>query len=105
MQHLGDSVSLSCSAGGSPLPKVKWFKEGRPITTTTVPDGNGVTESKLVILGFQPSDAGKYACLFYNDKNDTAEATTSIGKHIIHLKAFSHATHGSNPCSSPFEDS
>ncbi|XP_022799707.1 sushi, von Willebrand factor type A, EGF and pentraxin domain-containing protein 1-like [Stylophora pistillata] len=78
VQHVGDSVSLSCSAGGSPLPKVKWFKEGRPITTTTVLDGNGVTESELVIHGFQPSDAGKYACLFYNDKNDTAEATTSI---------------------------
>ncbi|RMX42517.1 hypothetical protein pdam_00024433 [Pocillopora damicornis] len=31
VRHVGDTVTLNCSAGGSPLPKVMWFKGGRRI--------------------------------------------------------------------------
>ena len=78
VQHVGDSVSLRCSAGGSPLPKVKWFKDGRRVMSTAVSQGNGLINSEFVINRFKPSDAGNYMCLFYNDKNGTAEANTSL---------------------------
>ena len=51
-QNVGDTVKLNCSAGGV-----------------------------LVIRGFQPRDVAIYKCIFYNEKNVTAEANTSLGIH------------------------
>lgn len=48
-------------------------------------DGNDLLKSGVVIRSFQPGDAGAYTCLFYNDKNMTAEATTTLSmyKHFV----------------------
>ena len=79
VQHVGDTVQLNCSAGGSPLPKVTWFKDGRRVFSRTVYDGNGLIKSEMVIHRFKPSDWGIYTCLFYNGKNMTAESKTNLG--------------------------
>ena len=42
IQNVGDTVKLNCSAGGSPLPKVTWFKDGQRIVPTAVLDGNNL---------------------------------------------------------------
>ena len=76
--NVGDSVKLNCSARGSPLPKVKWFKDGRRAIATAMHDGKDLIKSEIVIDRFKPSDAGNYTCLFYNDKNETAEANTTL---------------------------
>ena len=78
VQNVGDTVRLNCSAGGSPLPKVMWFKDGRRHVSRGVNDGNDLINSEIVIHRFKPIDAGIYTCLFYNDKNGTAEANTSL---------------------------
>ena len=78
VQNVGDTVRLNCSAGGSPLPKVTWLKDRRRIISRVVNDGNDLIKSEIVIHSFRPSDAGIYTCLFYNDKNVTAEANTSL---------------------------
>ena len=78
VQNVGDTVRLNCSAGGSPLPKVTWLKDRRRIISRAVNDGNDLIKSVIVIHRFKPSDAGIYTCLFYNDKNVTAEANTSL---------------------------
>ena len=75
---VGDTVRLNCSAGGSPLPKVTWFKDGRRGISASVQDGDDFIKTELVIRHFKPSDAGIYTCVFYNDKNVTAEAKTSL---------------------------
>ena len=82
VQNVGDTVSLNCSAGGSPLPKVTWLKDGRVIPTA-VHDGNDLIKTEFVIYRFKPSDAGIYTCLFYNDKNVSVEANTSLSMLII----------------------
>ncbi|KAL9961652.1 hypothetical protein ACROYT_G030640 [Oculina patagonica] len=76
--NVGDSVKLNCSARGSPLPKVKWFKDGRLVSSVEVQDGKDLLKSEYVVHGFEPNDTGTYTCLFYNDKNTTAEANTSL---------------------------
>ncbi|XP_078383091.1 uncharacterized protein LOC144665680 isoform X1 [Oculina patagonica] len=76
--NVGDSVRLNCSARGLPLPKVKWFKDGRHVSSMEVQDGNDLLKSEYVIHRFEPNDTGIYTCLFYNDKNTTAEANTSL---------------------------
>lgn len=85
MQRIGESVNLSCSAGGTPLPKTQWIKDGRRVKSTAEHHGNGLIRSELVIHQFKPNDAGNFTCLFYNDKNATAEASTVLGKYIKYL--------------------
>ena len=84
VQNIGDSVRLNCSARGLPLPKVKWFKNGR-IISTTVHEENDLMKSEVVTVRFKPSDAGIYTCLFENDKNGTAEANTNLGMSIVYF--------------------
>ena len=80
VRNVGDTVKLNCSARGLPLPKVKWFKDGRRVVSKTKHDVTDIIESEFVIHAFKPSDAGIYKCLFYNDKNGTAEANTTLSK-------------------------
>ena len=78
VQRVGDTVKLNCSAGGSPLPKVTWFKNGRRVSSRAANDGNGLITSEMVIHRFKPSDSGIYTCLFYNRKNMTVESNTNL---------------------------
>lgn len=78
VQRIGESVNLSCSAGGTPLPKIQWIKDGRRVKSTAEHHSNGLIRSELVIHQFKPNDAGNFTCLFYNDKNATAEANTVL---------------------------
>ncbi|KAL9961667.1 hypothetical protein ACROYT_G030659 [Oculina patagonica] len=78
VSNVGDSVKLNCSARGSPVPKVAWFKDGRRVNSTAIHDGKDLIESEFVIHHFEPNDSGTYTCLFHNDKNGTAEANSTI---------------------------
>ena len=85
VRHVGDTVTLNCSAGGSPLPKVMWFKRGRRINFRVMNDGINLISSEVVIHGFKPSDSGNYSCVFYNDKNVTTESNTTMSmSHFVH---------------------
>ena len=86
VQKLGDTVRLNCSAGGSPLPKIMWLKDGRKVHSLVVHGGIDLTESELTINHFKPTDAGMYTCLFYNEKNATADAKTSLSMFFVLLK-------------------
>ena len=83
VQNVGDTVKLNCSAGGSPLPKVTWFKDGRRIISRAVNDGSDLIKTEIVIHHFKPIDAGIYTSVFYNDKNVSAEAKTSLSMSIV----------------------
>lgn len=78
VQNVGDSVKLNCSASGSPLPDVKWFKDKNNVIPMASNEGKDSIRSEVVILRFKPSDAGNYTCVFQNDKNGTAIASTSL---------------------------
>ena len=80
VQNVGDTVKLNCSAGGAPLPRVKWLRDGKRVYSTAVFHEHNRIRSELVIRGFQPRNAAIYKCIFYNEKNVTAEASTSLGK-------------------------
>ena len=97
VQNVGDTVKLNCSARALPLPKVKWFKDGRLVISKVKHDVTNVIKSQLVIHRFKPSDAGIYKCLFYNDKNGTAEANASLtlancGEPDVPMKGQKHGS-------------
>ena len=78
VSNVGDSVKLNCSARGSPLPKVKWFKDGRLVISKAKHGGSDLLTSEFVIHHFKPSDAGIYICKFYNEKDGIAEGNTTL---------------------------
>ena len=77
VQEVGDYITINCSANGSPLPEVKWLKDGRVISESGY-NVQDLTMSKFIITSFKPSDIGLYTCRFYN-KHNTTEATTNVG--------------------------
>ena len=79
MKNVGDFVNLTCSASGSPLPDVKWFKDGQHVLPAAVQRRKDIIKSELIIHHFKPSDAGVYTCLFHNDRNARAKASTNLG--------------------------
>ncbi|KAG9483371.1 hypothetical protein GDO78_009341 [Eleutherodactylus coqui] len=59
-------IELECYVTGTPIPTIRWLKNGIPIDT-----GGGVhiqsNEQKLVILQSESSDSGLYECLAKNE--------------------------------------
>ena len=74
-----ESLRVSCSARGSPLPTVTWYKND-----VRAPVRNNVTDdeftSELVISEFQPADQATYKCVARNVYNNTVESSTKICK-------------------------
>ncbi|KAM7427694.1 hypothetical protein ABFA07_021217 [Porites harrisoni] len=77
VSSIGASVRVNCSARGSPLPKIMWYKNN-----VSVPVINNVTKdevaAELVIGQFQPSDQATYTCVARNVYNDEVKTTTKI---------------------------
>ena len=83
VQNIGDSVKLNCSARGSPLPKVKWLKDKNNVIPMATQDDKDSVRSEIHIARFKPNDSGNYSCVFQNDKNGTATASTSLSRWIM----------------------
>jgi len=78
--NIRESLRVRCSAKGSPLPTVTWYKKN----DVSVPIINKVTAdeftSELVIGEFQPADQATYKCIARNVYNNTVETSTRICK-------------------------
>lgn len=81
VSSIGASVRVNCSARGSPVPKIRWYKNN-----VNVPVINNVTKdevtAELVIGQFQPSDQATYTCVARNVYNNEVKTTTKIGKAL-----------------------
>ena len=77
-----EALRVNCSAKGSPLPTVTWYKND-----VNVPVINKVTAdeftSELVISEFQPADQATYRCVARNVYNNTVETSTKICKSTL----------------------
>jgi len=78
VKNVGDNVKLNCAARGSPLPKVNWFKDKTKVISSATYDEKNSIRSEILINRFMPSDAGNYRCVFENEKNGTATASTIL---------------------------
>ena len=75
-----ETLRISCSAKGSPLPTVTWYKNDFNVINVM----NNVTKdeftSELVINAFQPEDQGTYSCVARNVYNDTVNTNSRVCK-------------------------
>ncbi|KAK7869432.1 hypothetical protein R5R35_008161 [Gryllus longicercus] len=68
-----DTLDLKCKVDGSPIPKVKWFKDGEPlepsehVKISVSPDGS----VRLVIDNVVPTDCGAYKLVATNKNGET----------------------------------
>lgn len=69
-----DTLDLKCKLDGSPIPKVKWFKDGEPLEADghvqliAQPDGS----VRLLIENVKPTDCGAYKLVAENPNGTTA---------------------------------
>ena len=86
----GENATLSCSASGTPVPVITWWRNdtdgnqtqisGEYFVVTTFQ--NGENTSVLTLLHAQPSDAGTYVCRVENvfDTVETSAVLVVYGK-------------------------
>ena len=77
-----ESLRVSCSAKGSPLPTVTWYKNGVNVSVINKVTADEFT-SELVIGEFLPADQATYRCVARNVYNDTVETSTRICKSTL----------------------
>lgn len=79
VSRIRESLRLNCSAKGSPLPAVTWYKNdvSMPVINNVA---NDEFTSELVIAKFQPEDQATYRCVARNVYNDTVETSSRICK-------------------------
>ena len=73
-----DNVTLSCSAGGNPVPTISWTKNGSPINTVAYSSISFSEDKKqLNIMNVSRIDSGEYRCVANNSVgNATSDAAT-----------------------------
>lgn len=70
----GEPLELKAKVDGSPIPAVKWFKNGEEIKPSqhikieALPDGT----VKLTIDTVKPTDCGAYKCIAYNPNGESS---------------------------------
>ncbi|XP_046661140.1 obscurin isoform X2 [Homalodisca vitripennis] len=70
----GDPLELKAKVDGSPMPSIKWLKDGEPLVPServkivVAPDGS----VKLSIDNMQPADCGAYKLLAINDNGESS---------------------------------
>ena len=77
-----ESLRVSCSAKGSPLPTVTWYKNDVNVSVINKVTADEFT-SELVIGEFLPADQATYRCVARNVYNDTVETSTRICKSTL----------------------
>lgn len=72
----GEKLELKAQTSGSPIPDVKWYKDGEPISpnddhikTTHLPDGT----IKLEIDKVSPTDSGAYKLVLTNPVGENVD--------------------------------
>ena len=80
---IGEEHRVYCSARGSPLPTVTWYKNDVSVSVINKVTADEFT-SELVIGQFQPADQAIYKCVARNVYNDTIETSTRICKSLFY---------------------
>ena len=74
-----EPVRINCSATGSPLPKITWYKYNITLPANIYINDDEVT-SELLIGQPKPSLQNTYTCVARNLYNNEVKTTTKIGE-------------------------
>uniref|UniRef100_H0ZLV6 Papilin n=1 Tax=Taeniopygia guttata TaxID=59729 RepID=H0ZLV6_TAEGU len=77
---VGQNIQLVCKTGVSPLSRVEWMKNSRPIFSDR---HTYQSDSSLVISHVQPEDAGTYTCLTSDGRMESRQIQLQITGEFI----------------------
>ena len=80
-----EPIRINCSATGSPLPKITWYKNNITLPANIYVNDDEVT-SELVIGQPKPSLQITYTCVARNLYNDELKTSTKIGKVYLEMQ-------------------
>ena len=90
VKSLQDTVSLNCTAAGSPSPTMHWEKNGINIPRSEVKvKGINLVKSELVLKHFAPNQSDVYTCVAKNTLSRNINEKTKVGKFFKTILACS----------------
>ncbi|GFY67319.1 protein turtle [Trichonephila inaurata madagascariensis] len=87
---VGESVTLSCEAIGTPLPVISWSKDNLPLQPSP---SIQITATELRINNIQQSDIGDYLCVAANKEGKVNALTKVIVAGKILFAIFKNINH------------
>ncbi|XP_064569860.1 papilin isoform X1 [Zonotrichia leucophrys gambelii] len=75
---VGQNIQLVCKTGMSPLSRVEWMKNSRPISSDR---HTYQSDSSLVISHVRPEDAGTYTCLASDGRTESRQIQLQITEY------------------------
>ncbi|XP_031966948.1 papilin isoform X4 [Corvus moneduloides] len=75
---VGQNIQLVCKTGMSPLSRVEWMKNSRPVSSDR---HTFQSDSSLVISHVKPEDAGTYTCLTSDGRMESRQIQLQITEH------------------------
>ncbi|NXD89182.1 PPN protein, partial [Chaetorhynchus papuensis] len=75
---VGQNIQLVCKTGVSPLSRVEWMKNSRPVSSDR---HTYQSDSSLVISHVRPEDAGTYTCLTSDGRTESRQIQLRITEH------------------------
>ncbi|XP_068049426.1 papilin isoform X2 [Anomalospiza imberbis] len=75
---VGQNIQLVCKTGVSPLSRVEWMKNSRPVFSDR---HTYQSDSSLVISHVQPEDAGTYTCLTSDGRTESRQIQLQITEY------------------------
>ncbi|NXH92173.1 PPN protein, partial [Edolisoma coerulescens] len=75
---VGQNIQLVCKTGVSPLSRVEWMKNSRPVSSDR---HTYQSDSSLVISHVKPEDAGTYTCLTSDGRTESRQIQLQITEH------------------------
>ncbi|NXI14665.1 PPN protein, partial [Irena cyanogastra] len=75
---VGQNIQLVCKTGVSPLSRVEWMKNSRPVSSDR---HTYQSDNSLVISHVEPEDAGTYTCLTSDGRTQGRQIQLQITEH------------------------
>ncbi|NWI47327.1 PPN protein, partial [Picathartes gymnocephalus] len=75
---VGQNIQLVCKTGVSPLSRVEWMKNSRPVSSER---HTYQSDSSLVISHVEPGDAGTYTCLTSDGRTESRQIQLQITEY------------------------
>lgn len=97
--QMSSSVVLHCRASGSPLPVVRWQKNGRPLAASA---RFTINQGSLRIVDVYVTDSGMYTCFV---SSESGEATASAQLTVVGMHNSVVTSHVPSPPGKPYATS